>query len=268
MLRRTLLLATAAASLAFAAQARTVEEAKAAGSIVVGIQGDNQPWGFVNSSGEQDGFDADIARAFGEYLGVEVEFMPLEVANRIPALETEMVDVLFATMGMTAERAASMQYSVPYAANQLSVVGPVDAEIAGPEDLAGLTVGVPGASAMDNQLTPVVPADTEILRFDDDAANIQALLSGQVDAVGANQFYVQRIEPQAPGQFENKFNLGALYNGAGSRLGEADWNTELNTFLTEFMQTPEYAEIYTRWLGVEVPEFPAEMEGVPFTVSN
>ena len=57
-------------------RARTLEEAKAAGTIVVGIQGDNQPWGFIDSSGVQSGFDADIAKAFAEYLGVEVEFTP------------------------------------------------------------------------------------------------------------------------------------------------------------------------------------------------
>ncbi|TIW06013.1 MAG: ABC transporter substrate-binding protein, partial [Mesorhizobium sp.] len=44
-----------------AASAATVEEIKAKGTLVVGIQGDNAPWGFVNTSGVQDGFDADVA---------------------------------------------------------------------------------------------------------------------------------------------------------------------------------------------------------------
>ncbi|MBP1804204.1 transporter substrate-binding domain-containing protein [Rubellimicrobium aerolatum] len=265
---RSLMAALAVLAATQAAEARTVEEAKAEGTIRIGIQGDNPPWGFLDSSGVQSGLDAAMGQAFAAYLGVEAEFVPLAVANRIPALETDQVDVLFATMAMTAERAQAMQYSVPYAANQLSVVAPIATTITSPEELSGLRIGVPNSSQQDKALTGMAPADAEILRFDDDAATIQALLSGQVDAVGGNQFYVQRLEPQAPGTYENKIPLTALYNGAGSRLGEADWNTELNAFLAEFITTPEYAAIYQEWLGLTPPEFPTEVEGVPFTVAQ
>ncbi len=61
---------------------------EAQGKIIVGIQGDNPPWGFVTSAGKQDGLDADIATLFAKELGVPVEFVPLEVNNRIPALTT------------------------------------------------------------------------------------------------------------------------------------------------------------------------------------
>src|ERR1700676_2723589 len=64
----------------------TPDEIKKRGKIIVGIQGDNPPWGFVNSSGKQEGFDADMGEQYAKELGVTVEFMPLEVANRIPAL--------------------------------------------------------------------------------------------------------------------------------------------------------------------------------------
>src|ERR1700745_1062357 len=64
----------------------TPDEIKKRGKIIVGIQGDNPPWGFVNSSGVQEGFDADVAALYAKELGVKLEFVPLEVANRIPAL--------------------------------------------------------------------------------------------------------------------------------------------------------------------------------------
>jgi polar amino acid transport system substrate-binding protein len=258
--------ALASGLIASAATARTVEEAKAAGNVVVGIQGDNQPWGFIDASGVQSGFDADMAKAFAEYLGVEVQFTPLAVANRIPALATGKVDVLFATMAMTEERAKSIQYSQPYAANAIYLIGAKDAAIAGPEALSGKSVGVPRSSTMDTAVTAVAPSDTEILRFDDDAANIQALLSGQVETVGGNQFYMARLDTASAGTYENKFELVRSYNGAGSRLGEADWNEALNNFLTEFKKTPEYAAIYEKWIGADVPEFPESMPNIPYTV--
>ena len=127
--RRHMLLAGALALAAPAllvqpAFAITPAEIKAKGKLVVGIQGDNPPWGFVTSGGKQDGLDADIATLFGKELGVPVEFVPLEVNNRIPALTTGRVDVLFATMAMLPERAKAVQFSKPYVANTIVLIGP------------------------------------------------------------------------------------------------------------------------------------------------
>src|ERR1700730_19170912 len=103
--RRSILLGSAALLAApmimtRSALAVTPDEIKKRGKIVIGIQGDNPPWGFVNSSGKQEGLDADIGELYGKYLGVPGDFIPLEVANRIPALTAGRVDVLFATMAM------------------------------------------------------------------------------------------------------------------------------------------------------------------------
>ncbi|WEF23036.1 transporter substrate-binding domain-containing protein [Paracoccus sp. S3-43] len=272
MLQITRIVAAAALALAAVAgtqaDARSVEEAKASGTIRIGIQGDNCPWGCINSSGQADGYDAAMSRAFAQYLGVEAEFVPLAVANRIPALTTDKVDVLFATMGMNPERAKSIQFSVPYAANQLSVVGPKDADLSTPESLANVRIGVPRSAAQDTAVTAIAPSGTNIMRFDDDAATIQALMSGQVDAVGGNQFYISRIEEGAPGKYENKMPLTALYNGVGTRLGEADSNQTVNAFLTEFMATDDFKGIYNTWMHMDPPQLPAEMDGVPFAIAQ
>lgn len=268
--RAVLALAAAAAVLPFIAPvdafAGTVEEAKAKGKVVIGIQGDNSPWGFVNSSGVQDGLDADIGKAFAEYLGVKAEFVPLAVANRIPALLTGKVDVLFATMGMTAERAKTIQYSKPYAGNVLSVYGPKDKKIAGFDDLTGMAVGVPKSSAMDTTITAGAGSKANILRFDDDAANIQALIAGQVEAVGGNQFYGDRLNAAAAGKYETKFDLTTLYNGAGTRPGEKDWNETINAFIDKIKADGELTKIYAKWMKREVPAFPDSLPEIPFTV--
>src|SRR5436190_14380170 len=85
----------APAILARSAHAITPDEIKKRGKIIVGIQGDNPPWGFVNSSGVQEGFDAEVSALYAKELDVKLEFVPLEVANRIPALTAGRVDCLF-----------------------------------------------------------------------------------------------------------------------------------------------------------------------------
>ncbi len=268
--RRHLLLGTTALlatpSLVRPALAITPAEIKAKGKLVVGIQGDNPPWGFVNTSGKQEGFDADIGELFAKELGVPVEFVPLAVANRIPALTAGRVDILFATMAMLPDRAKAVQYSEPYVANIISLVAPKSTVVKTNADMGKLTIGVPRSSVQDTQITKNAPEGTVIRRFDDDAATIQALISGQVQAVGGNMFYVQRLNTAKPDTYEDKLEFTRLYNGACTRLGEKEINVAVNAFIDKIKANGELAKAYQKWMKLSPPTFPASVEGVPFTV--
>ena len=270
--RRSVLLGSAAllaapAVMTVPALAITPAEIKAKGKLVVGIQGDNPPWGFVDTSGKQEGFDADIGAAFAKELGVAVEFAPLAVANRIPALTSGRVDILFATMAMLPDRAKAVQFSKPYVANIISLVAAKSTAIKTNADMGKVVIGVPRASAQDTQVTKNAPQGTTIRRFDDDAATIQALVSGQVQAVGGNMFYVQRLNQAKPDTYEDKLEFTRLYNGACTRLGEKEINAAVNAFIDRIKGTGELATAYQKWMKLSPPTFPANVEGVPFTVS-
>jgi polar amino acid transport system substrate-binding protein len=259
-----------AAATAFAvrpALADTVSDIKSKGTIVIGIQGDNAPWGFVNAQGKQDGIDKDVGDLFARFLGVKAEYKPLAVADRIPALTTGRVDVLFATMAMLPERAKVVQYSRPYAANTIVLYGAKADSIKTNEDMARFTIGAPSSSAQDQQVTKLAPKGTRILRFADDSATIQALISGQVQAIGGNSAYLARLEQAKPGVFERKLTFVSLYNGACARLGDKPMNEALNAFLDKTIPTDEFKAIYKKWFAVDVPAFPASIEGVPFNVT-
>ena len=245
--------------------AATPSEIKAKGKLVIGIQGDNPPWGFVDSTGKQDGFDADIAALFAKELGVPVEFVPLAVANRIPALTTGRVDILFATMAMLPERAKAVQFSKPYVANTITFIAPKDAEVKSPADMGKFVIGVARGSVQDTDVTKNVPAGTTIRRFDGDAPTIQALLSGQVQAVGGNIFYVPRLDESKPGVYENKLEFTKLYNGACTRLGEKEINAFANDFIDKIKANGELAKIYAKWMNNPMPTFPDGIPGIPFT---
>jgi polar amino acid transport system substrate-binding protein len=249
------------------ALALTPAEIKARGKLVVGIQGDNPPWGFVNSSGKQEGFDADIAELFGKELGVPVEFAPLAVANRIPALTTGRVDILFATMAMLPERAKVVQFSKPYVANTMGLVAAKSTPIKTSEDMGKFTIGVPRSSVQDTQVTKNAPPSTTIRRFDDDAATIQALVSGQVQAIGSNMFYVDRLNQADPGAYETKLEFTRLYNGACTRPGEKELNAAVNAFIEKIRANGDLAKITRKWMKQDPVQFPSSVEGVPFDAS-
>ena len=127
-----------------------------------------------------------------------------------------------------------------------------------------LTIGVPRSSTQDTDVTKNAPAGTNILRFDSDAATIQALLSGQVQAVGANAFYVKRLNEAKPDTFENKLQFTQLYFGACSRLGDKEMNAALNAFIDKIKANGELAQIQQKWMGSSMVKFPDSVEGVPF----
>ena len=271
--RRKLILGTAAALatpallLSRPAWAITPSDIKKRGKVIIGIQGDNPPWGFVNSSGKQEGIDADIGELFARELGVPVQFMALEVANRIPALTSGRVDVLFATMAMLPDRAKAVQFSKPYVANQIVLLAPKTVEVKTNADMGKLTISVARAAAQDTEVTRNAPAGTNILRMDGDAASIQAVVSGQSQAVGGNIFYIRRLEEAKPGVFEQKLTFTSIYNGACTRLGEREINEYINAFIDKIKASGELTKITRKWMNAEQPEMPARLEGIPFTVS-
>ena len=253
-------------SSASSASAQTLEAIRARGKVLVGVQADNPNWGFLNSQSEYQGVDPNVARLLGQDLGLPVEFVPVTNNNRFAALQTGRVDVLVASVGMLPERAKSVQFSEPYAPNETIVVAAKTTLAAGLPDLAKLTVGVPRGAIMDTQLTQRVPPGTRMLRFDDDSANLQALLSGQVDAVGGNLLYLSRLGGMRPGVFEKKFVISALYQGMASRLGDKAWNAYLNVAIEKAKASGAISAIYKKWTGLEMPELPMAIEGVPYTV--
>jgi polar amino acid transport system substrate-binding protein len=270
-LRRSLraVLGCVVALVVFAAPALagSIADIKSKGVVLIGIQGDNPPWGFVNSDGVQEGFDADIGKAFASHLGVDVKFVPLAVANRITALTTGQVDVLFATMAMLPDRAKAVQYSKPYVSNIIYLLGAKADTIKRSSDMGNFSIGVPSASVQDTQVTKNAPAGTRILRYADDEAAIQGLISGQVQAVGGNMFYIDRLEKARPGVFETKFEFTRLHNGACSKLGDRELNAELNVFVDKIKGNGVLAAAYAKWMKVPVPEFPTSVKSVPFVVN-
>jgi polar amino acid transport system substrate-binding protein len=251
------------------ALAITPDEIKKRGKIVVGIQGDNPPWGFVNSGGVQQGFDAEVAALYAKGLDVKLEFVPLEVANRIPALTAGRVDCLFATMAMFPDRAKAVQFSKPYVANIIVLIAPKATQIKTNADMGKLkAIAVPRASAQDTQVSKYAPPGTNILRLDGDAAAIQAMLSGQVDAIGGNMFYKDKLNEARPGNFEDKLEFQRVYNGVCTRLHEKEINASINAFIDKIKANGDLAKIHDKWMKRPLPaSFPESIEGVPFVAS-
>ena len=244
-------------AMASTAAAQTVDSIKAAGTLKVGMLVDFPPFGIMNTSNEPDGYDADVAKLLAKEWGVKVQIVPVTGPNRIPYLQSNQVDLLVASLGITEERAKSVDFSQPYAGISIGVFGAKDTKVAKPEDLSGKTVGVARASTQDTGVTKVAPADAKIQRFDDDATAVQALLSGQVQLIGVSNVVAAQIEKAAPGRFDQKLQLSQQVQGIAVRKGSTELLTAVNAFIDKAKSSCELNKIHEKWLGAPLPDFVA-----------
>lgn len=103
---------------------RTLDEIKAAGAINIGVFSDKNPFGYVDENGEYQGYDVYFAERIGQDLGVEINYVSTEAANRVEYLETGKVDIILANFTVTAERAEKVDFALPYMNVALGVVSP------------------------------------------------------------------------------------------------------------------------------------------------
>ncbi|MEP9367725.1 transporter substrate-binding domain-containing protein [Xanthobacter sp. VNH20] len=251
------LTALAATALPHGASAQSIDDILSKKKLQVGMLVDLPPFGLLNTEGKPEGYDADVAKLMGKYLGVDVEIVPVTGPNRIPYLLTSKVDVLVATFGITPERAKQVQFSIPYSAIEIQLIGPKKLDIKSLDQTVGKKIAVARASTQDTALTAAVPKGATIMRFDDDATAAQAFVSGQTDLLGANNLIGTQLAEANPDMgIERKITLRSQYNGITVRRGSADFLQWINTFLYFVKNNGELDAINQKWFKTPLPVMP------------
>ncbi len=160
---------------------RTVDEIKESGTIKIGVFSDKNPFGYVDENGEYQGYDIYFADRIGKDLGVEVEYVSTEAANRVEYLESGKVDITLANFTVTPERAEKVDFALPYMKVALGVVSPDDALITSADELNGKTLIVTKGTTAETYFTENYP-DVNLLKFDQYTEAYNALLDGRGDA--------------------------------------------------------------------------------------
>lgn len=126
MLRRHFLaLAATIAVLALSAplaEAKSLDDILSEGKIRIGINPNFPNMSARNDAGEWKGFDIDIGNAIAKELGVEVEWVPTEAAQRVPFLVSDRIDLSLGALTRNSERAKLIDYTVPLHTEVLAVL--------------------------------------------------------------------------------------------------------------------------------------------------
>jgi polar amino acid transport system substrate-binding protein len=177
----TAVLTAAVLLISAAAEARTLDEIKSSGKIRVAVFADKPPFGYLDESGKNVGFDLVIAkRVVKDLFGDEnaVEWVLLEPANRVEYLEADKVDIVFANFTVTKERAEKVDFALPYMKVAIGVVSPEKAPINNIAELKGKKLIVVKGTTAETFFAANYP-DVELLKFDAISEAFQALTDGR-----------------------------------------------------------------------------------------
>ena len=216
------------------------------GSLIVGIT-EFEPMDYQNEAGEWIGFDADLARAFADSLGVEAVFQVIEWDNKVMELDGKTIDVVWNGMTLTDEVLSAMECSNAYCNNAQVVILPADSAEDYPDaaSMSELNFAVESGSAgeamaIENGFsdTPVVDQATAVLEVSSgtcQAAIIDSLMAAAM--VGEGTSYAD---------LTYTISLNSEEYGVGFRKG-SDLAAALNEFFVDYYAAgtmQELAETY------------------------
>ena len=192
------------------------------------------------SKTELVGFDIELAKAVGEDLGVEVEFVQINWDTKENELESKNVDLLWNGMTITPEREAAWEISEPYMLNrQVAIIRKADADkfdtldkmlasdkwsaengSAGAELITDLGATLIGVTAQINVLTELNAGSADI---------------GVMDSVMAGYYINETGSNYADSLMIAEVNIAKddEYYGIAARKGETALMDKINTSLAK-----------------------------------
>ena len=200
------------------------EAIKKQGVLKVGVKCDYPPDGFLDAQGKNQGVEVNLARQIAAYAfgsADKVELSCVTAANRIPALQGGKIDLILATLGVSAERAQVIDFSDNYAWGGSDMLVKKDSPVKSLKELAGKTVVVMKGAWQIGWLEKNVPT-AQLLKLDSVSDGLQALLQGRAEA------FAHDLDVLRPIAFKNAQVklIGEIYQmgfrAVGIRKGEAE----------------------------------------------
>ena len=202
------------------------------GTLVVGIT-EFEPMDYQDADGNWIGFDADMAKAFAESLGVTAEFQLIEWDNKVMELDGKTIDVVWNGMTLTDEVLSAMECSNAYCNNAQVVVLPADVAADYPDaaSMSGLNFAVESGSAGQAQADENGFSYTEVL---DQATAVLEVSSGTADAAIIDSLMAGAMvgEGTSYADLTYTIQLNSEEYGVGFRKG-SDLAAALNQFFVD-----------------------------------
>jgi polar amino acid transport system substrate-binding protein len=234
-----------------AAPADRLEAIRQAGVLKVASFDGNPPFGFVDEKTLKiSGLDVDYAQALANKLGVKLEVVPTNPANRVPLLVSGKVDLVLANFTITEERARQVDFSIPYFASGTQFLAPVGS-LASADQLNGLRIGVDKGTVNEIVIREKFPQAT-LIAYDDTPFAFTALRNGNVQAISQDGPKLVGLLANVPDKDKYEipaFSVSDDLIGVGIPKGQVALKAFVDQSLQELEDSGRAQQIYDTWFG-------------------
>jgi polar amino acid transport system substrate-binding protein len=213
--------------------------------------------------------------ASGKWVGWEIEFIDAVCAEEkldcvitpvgwdgiIPALTTKKIDVIAASMSITAERQKTIDFSDKYYNTPTAIIGPKDQKFgATPDDLKGKVIGVQVSTVHAVYAKKHFTGAAEIKEYQtQDEAN-QDLAAGRLDAVQADSIalgeFLKSDQGKAccdlKGMVAQDLEVLGPGVGAGIRKEDTELKDKINAGIKAIRANGKYEEISKKYFDFDI----------------
>jgi len=237
------------------ADARTLDEVITAGTIRVGVNPNFPPMSSFGMTNQLEGFDIDIGNAIGDALGVDVEFVTTEAAQRVPFLVSNRIDIALGAMTRTPERAKLISYTVPLHSESMGVITTDKVNATSWKDLdrEDITLVNMRGNLSVGMLKDMLP-NPKVLLVDGNADTIRTIAQGRADALVENTDFFLAFTKN----YRN-VNWRVLddpifisYCGIGVSKGNFTLRDYLNVLLYDMHSSGLINETWKQWYGASM----------------
>ena len=248
---RSLTLALAAAAVfSLGAQARTFDEIKKDGKIIIATEGQFAPFNFFQGA-KLTGFEVEVADAVAAKMGLKPEWKALSFDALLTGLRQDRWDMVIASHGITEERAKAVTFTDPHYCSG-GVIVAKDPAIHSAKDLAGKVVSVQtGTTYLEN--VKKVADVKEIKNFPQDTDARAALASGRVDAWVTDRFVAKQAldaNPNAGMKIGDFLFIERIASAVAK--GNTSLAGEINKALAAIQADGTYAAISKKWFNEDI----------------
>ncbi len=239
------------------ADAPKKEEAK---KIVLGLDDNFPPMGFVDENNKIVGFDIDLATEAAKRIGGEVEFKPIDWASKEAELKSGRVDMLWNGLDITPKRKENILFSDPYMNNRFIIFRAAgkNEDIKDEASLAGKIVATQSGGGTIEDYLDGKPELTgkfkEFKKYQDYLSAFMDLENGRIDAVVCDEIIGRYYISKHPGKLEAvDVTVGPTAQfGVGFRKDDQALRDKVQKALDEMRKDGTMAKISEKWFAADI----------------
>lgn len=244
------------AGLALALVTSLASSSLLADKLRIATEGAYAPFNYVDSSGNLQGFDVDIAKALCAEMGVECELVAQDWDGIIPGLRSRRYDAIIASMSITPERSRVVAFTEPYYSNVLAFIGPKGEEMAtDAESLRGKTLGAQRATIAGQYLEDELGRYVNVRLYDTQDNAYLDLASGRLDGMVSDKFPAYDwLRSDAGSNFEFKGEDIDIDDkiAIAVRRNDQELKQRFNAAIEAIVESGVYAEINEKYFPFSI----------------